>query len=303
MQDKNDFDRNDSFYEEDPGRIDPWEYDYGKTSGSHTFSGDPDDEQRRKRKRLMMVPMLFGLLAVCAVLTVFRYLGNEESASSQGQAAEEDEAVYADGEEAMEGISVEDSGEEMKEAAPETDLADSVVWQAYELPRELLIVVENENDQGLRLEWNVVFYAEDGSMLSVENGYVQCCLPGGKNVSTVRLPQDPENNLVAYSSYDVEVNVEESSSDNYAAQISIQSNIAAAGGVAAAVTNETNTEMSSVSLICLYYQTGQVIGYASGYLYDLTERAAVEFDPPRDGQYQAMTFDDYEIIVMDARMA
>ncbi len=296
MQDRNDSSQGYHFQDDDPGRVDPWAYQaYRGEDGACAGGNIPPDPQDRRRKGgrggcLAALIIFILVMSVFPVLFATHMTGGSDSSDDEYASGDEYGEEY-------EGWAEEEEAQETEDEGP--DPAEAVTWQAYGLPRELLLVLENGNAQGYRLEISVLFRDEAGTMLSVEDAYVQCCPPGGKNVASVQLPRDPEGNLVPYADYDITVNVEESSYENYAAQISIESNLASAGGVVAALTNGMNQEIRSLDLVCVYYQAGQAVGYDTNYLYDLKDTAAVEFDAPTDAQYEPVLFDDYEIIVTD----
>ena len=63
--------------------------------------------------------------------------------------------------------------------------------------------------------------------------------------------------------------------------------------------NPTGRTFSRVSLACLYYRNGEVVGYSTNTLFDFENTAAFEFYLIRDENGEPLAFDNYEILVLE----
>ena len=160
---------------------------------------------------------------------------------------------------------------------------------------------ENSNDVDVDLDADVVFYNTDGSILSVENGYIWGCAANGKAVVEVPAPTNDNYDPLPYDHYDIAITATAVdtayTAPNYSNEFDIQSSSDASGTVYATISNPTGLTFDSVDLACIYYADGEVIGISFDYLYDIGKSGEAEFLGPHDVEYRALPYDDYEIIV------
>ena len=183
------------------------------------------------------------------------------------------------------------------------DLKASVSYAAYTLPKELLFLFVNDSTDAIDIDGSIVFFDESGEMLSIERCYIQSLEPGERSIGTVLLPHDQEYNTLPYDRYEFEFNVNETSESvfrkNYGKEFSITSNVGVEGTVLVMAENPTGRTFSRVSLACLYYRNGEVVGYSTNTLFDFENTAAFEFYLIRDENGEPLAFDNYEILVLE----
>lgn len=182
-----------------------------------------------------------------------------------------------------------------------SQLMENVSYETYEIAEGVLIMYENSNDVDVDLDADVVFYNTDGSILSVENGYIWGCAANGKAVVEVPAPTNDNYDPLPYDHYDIAITATAVdtayTAPNYSNEFDIQSSPDASGTVYATISNPTGLTFDSVDLACIYYADGEVIGISFDYLYDIGKSGEAEFLGPHDVEYRALPYDDYEIIV------
>lgn len=238
------------------------------------------------------------LLSLCAIglsffSPVLSFYGTSDGESFRGISAE------APGSAEAAGITEDQTLTEAE--AP--DLKASVSYAAYTLPRELLFLFINDSPAAIDIDGSIVFFDENGEMLSIERCYIQSLEPGERSIGTVLLPHDQDYNTVPYDRYEFEFNVNETIESvfrkNYGSEFSITSNVGIEGTVLVMAENPTGRTFSRVSLACLYYRNGEVVGYSTNTLFDFENTAAFEFYLIRDENGEPLAFDDYEILVLE----
>ena len=238
------------------------------------------------------------LLSLCAIglsffSPVLSFYGTSDGESFRGISAE------APGSAEAAGITEDQTLTEAE--AP--DLKASVSYAAYTLPRELLFLFINDSPAAIDIDGSIVFFDENGEMLSIKRCYIQSLEPGERSIGTVLLPHDQDYNTVPYDRYEFEFNVNETIESvfrkNYGSEFSITSNVGIEGTVLDMAENPTGRTFSRVSLACLYYRNGEVVGYSTNTLFDFENTAAFEFYLIRDENGEPLAFDDYEILVLE----
>ena len=250
---------------------------------------------RRKHRAFSYLAILLSLCAIGLSFfsPVLSFYGTSGGESFRGISAE------APG-------SAEAAGITEDQTQPETeapDLKASVSYAAYTLPKELLFLFVNDSPDAIDIDGSIVFFDESGEMLSIERCYIQSLEPGERSIGTVLLPHDQEYNTLPYDRYEFEFNVNETSESvfrkNYGKEFSVTSNVGVEGTVLVMAENPTGRTFSRVSLACLYYRNGEVVGYSTNTLFDFENTAAFEFYLIRDENGEPLAFDNYEILVLE----
>ena len=248
---------------------------------------------RRKHRAFSYLAILLSLCAIglsffSPALSFYGTSGGESfrgiSAESPGSAENAADSLAKDA--ASPGMP--EGQTQPKTEAP--DLKASVSYAAYTLPKELLFLFVNDSPDAIDIDGSIVFFDESGEMLSIERCYIQSLEPGERSIGTVLLPHD-------------EFNVNETSESvfrkNYGKEFSITSNVGVEGTVLVMAENPTGRTFSRVSLACLYYRNGEVVGYSTNTLFDFENTAAFEFYLIRDENGEPLAFDNYEILVLE----
>ena len=265
---------------------------------------EQDSERIRRRSRILLLMIAAVILCTVVPAIVPDLLSSSvQTSDGTGQVASAAEEMPADAvpsdENTPENAAVQESSSE--EAV--SSLGDAVSCQEYLLPEELLFLYVNDNSISVDINVNVVFFGEDGQLLSVEEQGVWSCGPGETAIATVRLPHDAEYQPVPFERYERKLTVKETSASmlqkNYGKELLITSNIGAEGTVLAMVENPTGITFSHVRLVCLYCQGDNVVGWRANYLEDLADREAIEFYSPTDSEANPISFDSYRILVTD----
>ena len=261
---------------------------------------------RRKHRAFSYLAILLSLCAIglsffSPVLSFYGTSGGESfrgiSAESPGSAENAADSLAKD---------AASPGMPEGQTQPETeapDLKASVSYAAYTLPKELLFLFVNDSPDAIDIDGSIVFFDESGEMLSIERCYIQSLEPGERSIGTVLLPHDQEYNTLPYDRYEFEFNVNETSESvfrkNYGKEFSVTSNVGVEGTVLVMAENLTGRTFSRVSLACLYYRNGEVVGYSTNTLFDFENTAAFEFYLIRDENGEPLAFDNYEILVLE----
>ena len=250
-----------------------------------------------------------GLAAVCIGLTVYGLVSALPYYFIMGYLDQSQEAVngtLANGEPAEEdfeaGTRPLETEPETTEETPAADVMDSLTAETIVTPRELLILFENHGDVPADIHGEVVFYGENGEMLSLEERWSDPCWPDGRAMLSVYLPHDEDFQFVPFDSYEIRLDAEEAEEDEasryFGNELEIVSNVGTEGTVLASISNPTGQVFRMVQMICLYYKDGEAVGYVPCIINEVEEEAVAEFGRPTDEHYKTLEFDDYEILVM-----
>jgi len=168
---------------------------------------------------------------------------------------------------------------------------------------DFVIVLENHNNVTIPyLEINVVYYAQNGSMIDTETSYLYSFLPGKSVALGMDMPYDDDTyELLPFASYDVFFNPYMDSfylEDNLIDNLAVQSNVGT-DGVIVLLTNNSSAVMDSVDLSCVYFRSGDIVGFDWNYAYDLVPGAStsLQFYFPYDTDYNDVSFDSYAVYV------
>ncbi len=190
----------------------------------------------------------------------------------------------------------------------ETEIISNISYTIYTTPgtNEFVIFLKNGNGVSIPyLKVDVVFYDQEGNILSTNYSTAYSFLPGQTIVVFVYLPMDESYKKVEHASYELLFNVDMDSfylDDNLIDKLTVQSNVGSDKGVVAVITNTADVSMDSIELACIYYEDGEVVGFDWGYGYDLSagSSTSLNFYPPYDEHYSTLPYDDYEIYINTA---
>jgi hypothetical protein len=170
---------------------------------------------------------------------------------------------------------------------------------------QLVLVLQNNNNVSIPyMEVDLVFYAQDGSMITSTSNYAYSFLPGAYVALNFYLPYDDDYNLIPYASYDILCNPTMDPSylyNNAPEKVDIQSNTGT-DGVVAMVTNTSSATMNSIELACVFFRGDDIVGYTWNSANDLASGAStsLQFYYPYDMDYNDVQFDSYTIFVNSA---
>ena len=245
---------------------------------------------RKKWKGLGVASVVISLYSLFTAVPMYFLLGNTGNLASLPGGMPETETVWA------EEVPREETTAEIEE------ISARLSTQELLLPKELVLISQNNGEKPVSLDYSVVFYGESGEMLSLEERYFYDCFPGGKAIVSVSLPHDRDYNLVPFDHYELQIDAEEEQEDErylyFGNEFQITSNIGTEGTVLVSVINPTGETFDAVDMCCLYYSGDDAVGYASLTLTQLGEKAVVVFDHPRDESFNPVAFDRYEIFVV-----
>lgn len=191
----------------------------------------------------------------------------------------------------------------VKDVLTNEEAAQNILCNPVELSNELILILQNNNKVNIQTEVEVLFYDSNDAVMSTEKAYVWTFETGKKAIESVRYPLDDSYNKMAYSRYEIKITADVNyvSQDKIIDGISLQSNKGARYLIVTA-TNNSDEDISSVTLSVLYYVGGKMIECSNGYLYDISagENKSVEIQEPYDENYDKVPYDDYEIIINGA---
>ena len=182
---------------------------------------------------------------------------------------------------------------------------------SYEELNDNRVVIEFYNKNKVKLDYitaKIQFY-KNGKLLDVKTVSTVCLGAGRYAYTTAYKPYDSnakqylDFDKIMYTITDAKIYQYVPYNDMYS-KVSIESNTSADSytGVISTVKNNGDKNISSISLGCIYYKDGKVIGYSTGYAYDLGayQTDFVKFSKPYVSGEGYVDFDSYTVVINDA---
>ncbi len=181
------------------------------------------------------------------------------------------------------------------------ELMENISFHEYGFETGVVSTFENNNDEDVTIHGNITYYDSSGNMLSSETAILWDCAKNGTGSLAFQGPLDADYNYVAFDSFDVSYTVEDASTnfsvENLQNQIDVKSNPGSDGGVTAMLTNNTGNTLDEIDLMCVYFSGSEAVGYTSEFIWTCGETASVSFAPPMNANWEAVSYDNYEIFI------
>lgn len=194
------------------------------------------------------------------------------------------------------------SGEVEREPEVDTaELAKNVALEMYPLrDGQVLFKFTNNNDSQIAtMEATVTFYDDEQKLLKKYNGFFNAIEAG---MDVYGLSYDLNDVEVDLTNYKTKFDVQDSDFyKNASADINIEANLSG-DKIMAEVSNNGKSEISSLSVIALYYIDDELVGANTALAYDLGagDFDVLEFWPPYGKSYKTLKYDRYTLIVNEA---
>ncbi len=186
------------------------------------------------------------------------------------------------------------------------ELMEQVSCTDSRIPSGIVLTFRNLNPKEVDFSVIVTYFDEDGDLVSRRNGYLwACAASGGEAALLVSAPHDRDYEPLPYDHYSVEIyarsrdyfNLDSPVITNYSKDIVVEADRSSDRGVLASITSNAPVPITDLELVCVFYQDGKPVGFASSYLHDYMEGQTEEFYAPYDEEYNAIEYDDFRVFV------
>jgi len=178
--------------------------------------------------------------------------------------------------------------------------AEDISYEEFVTDKEMIILYDNHSDEIISdINVQVVFYDANDLILDTGNCYVSYLFPKFKSVGSVELPKDNNGNFIVFDHYELSIKISEYAftMNDATKDITYTENVGADGSIMIQCTNAGKEQISEADFFVLYKKEGEVVGYGSNYVWDISPQATyvIEIGYPTDMNWSSIPYDEYEV--------
>lgn len=266
-----------------------------------------DGTKNKKSKTIYVLTALMLIFFICFIVTLVlliyehsEYVALEEKYDSEIVQTEDDsynEELYSGEDDLL--------GEELTSNEMEGELEENIEIEALGITKsgDFAIKITNNNDVPVNIETvSTIFKDENGTFMKRAESY-DSFFSIDANSETIVYDWGYDEDFSQYPNYEFSVSLSNISEDYLYNNFEVSSTDTG-DQISVQVTNNNSESVESMDINVVYYENGSIVGIESGYSYDSIidkgESAYINVYYPTDADYNEVSFDEYEVYIMQA---